>query len=227
MRPPFSNCGNPDRVLKPSDLSAIVCLVVYASFEFQQSTTEFQGELEDATNRGHNALSRYRKHGGKWDLEHSITEFEQAFNICPLDHPCRAATQSNLAMAKFILCQVEDTDAFLAPLGLYHSALAARPVGHVDRPSRLIQLAAVHFAPLEKGRDEVEGAQAEGLLHEVMVLGSTESHERQAVTFVLQLHAGRALDPAQADGQSSIKQGSPSRLADEPVDFKYPIIASL
>ena len=35
MRPPFSDCGNPDRVLKPSDLSAIVCLAVYASFEFQ------------------------------------------------------------------------------------------------------------------------------------------------------------------------------------------------
>ena len=105
------------------------------------------------------ALSRYRKHGGQRDLERSIEEFERVLNICPLNHPCRAAAQSNLAMAKFMLWQVEHTDASLeVPISLYHNALAARPVGHVDRPSTLIQLAAVHFARFEKQRDKVEGA---------------------------------------------------------------------
>ncbi|KAI9566383.1 hypothetical protein HD554DRAFT_1189325 [Boletus coccyginus] len=131
------------------------------------STTESRGELEDATNQGHSALSRYRKHEGKRDLEYSIDEFERALSICPLDHPCLAAAQSNLAMAKFILCQVEDTEAsFEVPITLYRNALAARPVGHLDRPSTLIQLAAVHFARFERQRDEISRTLAEVLLHE-------------------------------------------------------------
>ncbi|KAI9457058.1 hypothetical protein HD554DRAFT_2042447 [Boletus coccyginus] len=36
-----------------------------------QSTTEPRGELEEATNQGHGALSRFQKHGGKQDLERS------------------------------------------------------------------------------------------------------------------------------------------------------------
>ncbi|KAF8127676.1 hypothetical protein EV363DRAFT_1344308 [Boletus edulis] len=106
------------------------------------SSTESRGELEAATNRGHFALSRYRKHGGRQNLERCIAEFERALNDCSLGPPYRAAAQSNLAMAKFILCQTEDTSASLQdPTSLYRSALNAHPVGHVDRPSTLIQLA--------------------------------------------------------------------------------------
>ena len=178
-----------------------------------QSTTESRGELEKATNQGHSALSRYRIHRKKWHLERSIAKFERALSICPLDHPCRAAAQTNLAMAKFILCQVEDTDASLAvPLGLYSNALATRPVGHVDRPSTLIQLAAVHFARFEKRRDGMEGARAEALLHEAMELSSAESHERRAATFVLQLRTRRRAGPVKADDQLRVKNDSASRL---------------
>ena len=93
-------------------------------------------------------------------------------------------------MTKLIFCQVEDTDASLeVPLSLYRNALAARPVGHVDRPSTLIQLAAVHLARFEKRRDEVDGARGEALLHEAMELSSTESYEKRVATFVLRLHA--------------------------------------
>ncbi|KAG6371288.1 hypothetical protein JVT61DRAFT_9757 [Boletus reticuloceps] len=123
------------------------------------STTGTLNELEDATNHGHSALSRYRKHGGKRDLECSVAEFEQALNSCPVDHACHAAAQSNLAMAKLILCQVEDMIASLEiPIQLYHDALAARPVGHCDRPSTLVQLAVVYLVRFEKQRDDVDGA---------------------------------------------------------------------
>ncbi|KAG6369820.1 hypothetical protein JVT61DRAFT_13534 [Boletus reticuloceps] len=162
----------------PSDLSATVCLEVYASFEFQPtlgtgeqlrkltitveqlldrsvniipfklftkdgdvvspcssifvtvkrskrersdplahslpgprcSITKSRGELEDATNQGHGALSYYRKHGGKHHLECSIAAFERALEICLLNHPCRAAAEANLAMAKFIICQAGEPD---------------------------------------------------------------------------------------------------------------------
>jgi tetratricopeptide (TPR) repeat protein len=159
---------------------------------------------------------RYRKHGEKRDLEHSIAEFERALSICPLEHPCRAAAQANLAMVNLVLCQVEDMATSLeAPLRLYHNVLASRPVGHVDRPSTLIQLAAVHFARFEKRRDAVEGARAVALLHEAMELSSIGSYEKRAAIFVLQLHAERRVGPVMADAESSVEQDSASRLTDE------------
>ncbi|KAF8443867.1 hypothetical protein L210DRAFT_3759029 [Boletus edulis BED1] len=181
-----------------------------------RSTTETLNELEDATNHGHSALSRYRKHGEKRDLEHSVAEFERALNHCPVDHPCRAAAQSNLAMAKFILCQVKDTIGSLEiPIRLYRDALAARPVGHTDRPSTLVELAAVHLARFKKQRDNVDGAQAEALLYEAMELSSTDSDENRAVSVMLQLYAGHRSGPDHTSGQSSVDSDSSSRLIDE------------
>ncbi|KAF8132353.1 TPR-like protein [Boletus edulis] len=180
------------------------------------STTETLNELEGATNHGHSALSRYRKHGEKRDLERSVAEFERALNICPVDHPCRAAAQSNLAMAKFILCQVEDMIASLEiPIRLYRDALAARPVGHTDRPSTLVQLAAVHLARFEKEREDVDGARVEALLHEAMGLSSTDSDDNRAVSLMLQLYAGHRSGPDHTRGQLSVDSDSSSRLIDE------------
>ncbi|KAF8443803.1 CHAT domain-containing protein [Boletus edulis BED1] len=180
------------------------------------STTETLNELEDATNHGHSALSRYQKHGEKRDLEHSVAEFEGALNHCPVDHPCRAAAQSNLAMAKLILCQVKDTIGSLeVPVRLCRDALAARPVGHTDRPSTLVQLAAVHLARFEKQRDDVDGAQVETLLHEAMELSATDSDENRAVSLMLQLYAGHRSGPDHASSQSSVDLHSSSHLIDE------------
>ncbi|KAF8452266.1 CHAT domain-containing protein [Boletus edulis BED1] len=177
------------------------------------STTNTPNALEDATNHGHSALSRYRKHGGQRDLECSIAEFERALNTCPPNHPCRATAQLNLATAKSILCRVNDTNAsFEIPLGLYRDALAARPVGHADRPFTLIQLAAVYLARFEKLGDEFDGARVEGSLHEAMELSSTDSHENRAVSFMLQLYAGHRVGPA--SGQSSVDSHSNSCLTD-------------
>ncbi|KAF8443849.1 hypothetical protein L210DRAFT_3643442 [Boletus edulis BED1] len=180
------------------------------------STTETLNELEGATNHGHSALSRYRKHGEKRDLERSVAEFERALNHCPVDHPCRAAAQSNLAMAKFILCQVEDMIGSLEiPIRLCRDALAARPVGHTDRPPTLVQLAAVHLARFEKQRDNVDGAQVEALLYEAMELSATDGDENRAVSVMLQLYAGHRSGPAHTSGQSSVDSHSSSRLIDE------------
>ncbi|KAF8122094.1 hypothetical protein EV363DRAFT_1558324 [Boletus edulis] len=99
---------------------------------------------------------------GLLDLERSIAEFEQALDTCPLDHPCRAAAQSNLAMATLIFCQVGDMfPSVEIPIRLHRDALAARPVGHTGRPSTLVQLAAVYLARFEKQRDGVDGARVE------------------------------------------------------------------
>lgn len=117
-------------------------------------------------------------------------------DICPLDHPCHAVAQSNLATANLIHYQVYDIDAsFDVPLTLYHNTLAACAVGHPDRPSMLIQLAAV----FKKQRDEVDAAHVEVFLQEVMDLSSTESHENQIAIIMLQL---RTTGVVRADCQS-------------------------
>ncbi|KAF8548819.1 hypothetical protein OG21DRAFT_1422363, partial [Imleria badia] len=129
-------------------------------------------------NKGHRALSRYRKYGENRELKRSIEQFERALDICPLDHPCRAAAQSNLALAKLINHRADDAEVSLdVPLSLYRNALAARPFGHADRPSTLIQLAIVHFTRFEKGKNEADVAQAEAFLRETMDHTSAENHE--------------------------------------------------
>ena len=121
-----------------------------------------------------------------------------------------------MAMAKFILCRVDNLDVPLeVPLHLYRDALAARPIGHLGRPFTLIQLAAIHFARFEKWRDGVEIVQAQALLQEAMELSPAESHEKRAATFVLQMYAGRRVGSVQADGQSSMEEDATSRLPDE------------
>lgn len=108
--------------------------------------------IKEATNHGHVALSRYRKHGGKQNLELSIEHFERALNVYSRNHPRRAAAQSNMTTEKFIRCQVYYTDLSLdVPLALYRGALAARPVSHLDQSSTLIQLASALDMIREKG----------------------------------------------------------------------------
>ncbi|KAG6373193.1 hypothetical protein JVT61DRAFT_6813 [Boletus reticuloceps] len=181
-----------------------------------KSAGGLSSELEDATNQGHSALSHYRKHGGKPNLERSINHFDRAIGICPLDHACLAAAQANLAQAKLILSQVEGTDVSLeAPLNLYRNVLAARPVGHLDRPSNLVQLAVVHHAQFRQQRDEIERTRAEQLLREAMELSATESHQHRSASFMLHLHAGLIMDPVQVDGELSAEQASASRSTEE------------
>ena len=176
-----------------------------------QSAVDSPDQLEDATNHGHSALSRYRKGGENSNLERAVEHFEYALSICPLDHPCYATAQSNMAMAKLIQCRVHGTDISIdIALSLYRNTLAARPVGHPDRPSTLIQLAGVHLARFEKGRDEADGEQVQAFLYEVLDLSAAESHENRAANFMLQLHADHTADPVLAGSQSFVEQDSAS-----------------
>ncbi|KAF8436613.1 CHAT domain-containing protein [Boletus edulis BED1] len=97
---------------------------------------------------------------------------------------------------------------------MYRAAMAARPVGHPDRPSTLVQLAAVHFARFDKQRDEVEADRGDALLREAMELSSTESHEKRVATFMLQLRGG-SREGSVRDGQSLAEQELPSCSTDE------------
>ncbi|KAF8139602.1 TPR-like protein [Boletus edulis] len=148
------------------------------------------------------------------NLERSINQFDRALGICPLDHPCLATAQANLAQAKLILSQVEGV-SLEAPLDLYRNALAARPVGHLDRPSNLIQLAAVHYARFREQRDEIERTRAEEFLREAMELSCTESHQHRSASFILKLQAGLRIDPVRVYGELSGEQGSASRFTEE------------
>ncbi|KAF8132474.1 CHAT domain-containing protein [Boletus edulis] len=161
------------------------------------STTETLNELEDATNN--------------WP-QRSLTLPEAWEKTRPGAFGCR----SNLAMAKLILCQVGDIITSLEiPIRLYRDALAARPIGHTDRPSTLVQLAAVHLARFEKQRDDVDGARVEALLHEAMELSSTDSDENRAGSLMLQLYAGHRSGPDHTSDQSSVDSHSSSRLTAE------------
>ena len=190
---------------------------------YLQSITEPLDQLQEATNEGHRALSRYRKYSELLDLEGSIQLFRRALNNCHLGNPCRAAAQSNLAMAIFTRCQADDEfDLSLdISIALYHSALAARPTGHPDRPSTLIQLAIVRFARFERRRDVVDSIQAEELLREAMDLSSAESHERQAAISALELHSRRTMDPVRGGGPASMERDSASSLIDEDLLHRF------
>lgn len=109
--------------------------------------------------------------------------------------------QSNLAIAKSTLCQVEDKGRLL-PLGMYRNTLVAPPVGHVDQPLTLIQRAIMHFTQFERLRDEVEGARAEAVLQDVVELYAAESYESRVAAFMLQVLGERRTDAVQ---QSSME----------------------
>ncbi|KAF8139661.1 TPR-like protein [Boletus edulis] len=124
---------------------------------------------------------------------------------------------------QIVITSIRATDVALGlrrlPAGFYiavhHNALAARPVGHLDRPSNLIQLAAVHHARFRQQRNETERTQAERLLREAMELSSTESHQHRSASFMLQLHAGFRMNPVQVDGEFSAEQALASRSTEE------------
>ncbi|KAI9570951.1 hypothetical protein HD554DRAFT_2037140 [Boletus coccyginus] len=159
-------------------LLATICIEVYVLFELQPMLGA--GEQLQPLYPEKNLKMQQTK---ITELSH-VTESTRNNRIwsVPLnslmDHPCHAVAGSNLTMVKFILCQLENANTlFEAPLSLYHSTLAPCPVDHVDRPSILIQLAAVHSAQFEEEGDEIESTQAEAFLHEAIELSSADSHK--------------------------------------------------
>ncbi|KAG0704232.1 CHAT domain-containing protein [Suillus ampliporus] len=87
------------------------------------------------TDAGHCLLTRYHRTQDSRDLDQSITHFQRASDLCPLDHLCHPAALFNLATAKFICCQVNGTYLDLdIPISLFQDALDMRSTGHPDRP---------------------------------------------------------------------------------------------
>ncbi|KAG0691936.1 hypothetical protein DFH29DRAFT_616684 [Suillus ampliporus] len=87
------------------------------------------------TDAGHCLLTRYHRTQDSRDLDQSITHFQRASDLCPIDHPCHPAALFNLATAKFISCQVNGTYLDLdIPISLFQDALDMRLTGHPDRP---------------------------------------------------------------------------------------------
>lgn len=61
------------------------------------------------TDAGHRLLARYGRTQNSRDLEESITHFRHASDLCPVGHPCRPAALFNLASAKVVNCQGNET----------------------------------------------------------------------------------------------------------------------
>ena len=96
----------------------------------------------EATDEGHNALLRYHRDHQVAELKKSIEHFTLALDLLPSAHGCRATALFNLAMARFINCQVDGTISDLdAAISSYREALALRPATRPDRPGTLLHLA--------------------------------------------------------------------------------------
>ncbi|KAJ8587014.1 hypothetical protein M405DRAFT_742629 [Rhizopogon salebrosus TDB-379] len=107
-----------------------------------QSTSNDVHTLILITDAGHCILGRYHRTQDIRDLDQSIKYFERSCDLCPVDHPCRPAALVNLAMGKFISCQVNGTYLDLdLPISLFHNALDLCSIGHPDRPSTQLHLA--------------------------------------------------------------------------------------
>ncbi|KAG1719730.1 CHAT domain-containing protein [Suillus paluster] len=106
------------------------------------------------TDAGHRLLARYRRTQNSRDLDQSIKHFEGTSDICPVDHPYRPAALFNLASAKFVSCQANDTSLDLdIPISIFHDALDSRPTGHPDRPITQLHLAIALLSRFAKRDD--------------------------------------------------------------------------
>ncbi|KAG2746789.1 hypothetical protein P692DRAFT_201773836 [Suillus brevipes Sb2] len=121
------------------------------------------------TDAGHRLLTRYRRMQNSTDLDQSINNFEHALDICPMDHPCRPAALFNLATAKLINCQANETYPDLdIPIYIFQDALDLRPPGHPDRAVTQLHLAISLLSRCTKRGFQVDVDAALELLSEVL-----------------------------------------------------------
>ncbi|KAG2737643.1 hypothetical protein P692DRAFT_20570486, partial [Suillus brevipes Sb2] len=135
------------------------------------------------TDAGHFLLARYRRMQNRWDLDQSINHFEHALEICPMDHPCRPAALFNLATAKLMNCQADETypDPDLdIPISVFQDALHLRPTGHPDRPITQLHLAIALLSRFAKRGLQTDVDAAEELLSEVLDVCHANSHIHRA-----------------------------------------------
>ncbi|KAG2141065.1 CHAT domain-containing protein [Suillus clintonianus] len=155
-------------------------------------------ELVLRTDAGHGLLARYRRTHNTGDLDQSITRFERASDLCPMNHPCRPAALFNLAVAKFLSCQVNGTYLNLdVPISLFQDALDLRPTGHPDRPITQLHLAIALLSRFKKQGLGTDADAAEELLSEVLDICHSNSHIYRAALLAidtLSLHRAEGND---------------------------------
>ncbi|KIJ59205.1 hypothetical protein HYDPIDRAFT_33436, partial [Hydnomerulius pinastri MD-312] len=143
--------------------------------------------LAQATDVGHNHMHHYYKNWQESRLDQAIREFRRVVDRCQSDHPGRSAALSNLAMAKFISCQVREAYLDLdEPISLFREALDLRPHDHPDRPCTLINLSIALLARF-RGRGHItlaDADDAEELLQRVLDICPAESYAYKAAFLV-------------------------------------------
>ncbi|KAG1732666.1 uncharacterized protein EDB91DRAFT_666783 [Suillus paluster] len=170
------------------------------------------------TNAGHCILARYKRTQDHRDLDQAIKHFECASDLCPVDHPYRPATLSNLATAKFVSCQVNGTYLDLdIPISLFQDALDMRPTGHPDRPLTQLHLAIALLSRFAKRGFQADADAAKELLNEVGNVSLADSHVSRAALLSIETSAlVRSTDANTlgAEGPiASMLPWSPSELA--------------
>ncbi|KAG1739832.1 TPR-like protein [Suillus paluster] len=142
------------------------------------------------TDAGHFLLARYGGTQNSRDLDQSITHFEHVSDLCPVDHPCRPATLSNLAIAKFVRYQVNGIYLDLdTPISLFQDVLDMRPTGHPDRPITLLHLAFALLYRYAKRGFEADADMAVELLSDVMDISHANSQVYRAAELGIEISA--------------------------------------
>jgi hypothetical protein len=110
VRSPFSDCPtgiSPDRVCRPSEMSATICLEVYASFEFQPMLGAGE-QLRKLTITVEQLLNRGAKHVREWDgVSHKGvgTHTMAAFTFLPKDGDVVSPCSSVLLIVERRTCE--------------------------------------------------------------------------------------------------------------------------
>ncbi|KAG1871730.1 CHAT domain-containing protein [Suillus subalutaceus] len=171
---------------------------------------------------GHDLLARYRRMQHRWDFDQSISHFEHALDICPMDHPCRPAALFNLATAKFVSCQANETyPNFDIPISIFQDALELRPTGHPDRPATQLHLAIALLSRFMKQGFLTDADAAEELLSKVLNVCHANSLIHRAALLAIETSAGSttANDLGQEQPTASIRPLPLNQLVDMTVQY--------
>ncbi|KAG0696464.1 CHAT domain-containing protein [Suillus ampliporus] len=115
-------CGHDDSALFDKEKSIVDC------------------EIARDTDAGHTRFAEYVTSKEVSDLNDAVELFQLVLDKCPVDHPDRAATLTNLAVARFVGYMQKDLQDIESTASLFRDAITLRPQGHPDRPSSLYQL---------------------------------------------------------------------------------------
>ncbi|KAG2115415.1 hypothetical protein BD769DRAFT_1752789 [Suillus cothurnatus] len=184
-------------------------------------TSRDMGALAVKTDAGHRLLARYRRTQNSSDLDQSISHFERASDLCPMDHPYRPAALYNLATAKLVSCQAGGRHLDLdIPINLFQDALDLRPIDHPDRTVTQLHLAIALLSRFTKRGFQTDADMAEELLSEVLDACHADSHIHRAALIAFEtsaLHSAGSIDandPEQEWPAASMLPLSPNQLAE-------------